>query len=97
MDYGSLVELLGQADAGATGEVFREFLRGGVRVMLADVMAAEVSGLCGTKYHPGDEAAFERAGSAPGRVLWEGRSEAVQPADSRRRVVCWPFLTVRRR
>ena len=29
MDNCRLVELLGQADADATGEVFREFLRGG--------------------------------------------------------------------
>jgi len=85
MDNCRLVELLGQADADATGEVFREFLRGGVRLMLADGMAAEVSGLCGTKYHPVDEAACQRAGSAPGRVLWEGRSEAVQRPRVRRR------------
>lgn len=85
MDNCRLVELLGQADADATGEVFREFLRGGVRLMLADVMAAEVSELCGTKYHPADEAACQRAGSAPGRVLWEGRSEAVQRPRVRQR------------
>ena len=85
MDYCRLLELLGQAEAGTTGEVFREFLRGGVRLMLADVMAAEVSGLCGTKYHPADEVACQRAGSAPGRVLWEGRSEAVQRPRVRRR------------
>lgn len=85
MDNCRLLELLGQAEAGATGQVFREFLRGGVRLMLADVMAAEVSELCGTKYHPADEVAFQRAGSAPGRVLWEGRSEAVQRPRVRRR------------
>lgn len=85
MDNCRLLELLGQADADATGGVFREFLRGGVRLMLADVMAAEVSELCGTKYHPADEAACQRAGSAPGRVLWEGRSEAVQRPRVRQR------------
>ena len=85
MDNCRLVELLGQVEASATGEVFREFLRGGVRLMLADVMAAEVSELCGAKYHPADEVAFQRAGSAPGRVLWEGRSEAVQRPRVRRR------------
>jgi len=85
MDNCSLLELLGQADAGVTGEVFREFLRGGVRLMLADVMSAEVNQLCGTKYHPADEVAFQRAGSAPGRVLWEGRSEAVQRPRVRQR------------
>ena len=63
MDQCNLLELLGQVDAGATGKVFREFLRGGARLMLANVMAEEVSGLCGAKYHPADEAAFQRAGS----------------------------------
>jgi transposase-like protein len=81
MDNCRLLELLGQAEASTTGEVFREFLRGGVSLMLA----AEVSELCGAKYHPSDEAACQRAGSAPGRVLWEGRSEAVQRPRVRRR------------
>ena len=45
MDYCSLIELLGQVDADDAGEAFREFLCGGVRLMLAEVMAAEVSGL----------------------------------------------------
>ncbi len=43
MDQCNLLELLGQANASETGKVFREFLQGGVRLMLADVMAAEVS------------------------------------------------------
>ena len=43
MDNCRLLELLGQAEASTTGEVFREFLRGGVRLMLADVLAAEAS------------------------------------------------------
>ena len=85
MDQCNLLELLGQVDAGETGKVFREFLRGGARLMLANVMAEEVSGLCGAKYHPADEAAFQRAGSAPGAVLWEGRREAVRRPRVRRK------------
>ena len=84
MDQCSLLELLGQVDAGETGKVFREFLRGGVRLMLADVMAAEVGELCGAKYHPADATACQRAGSAPGTVLWEGRREVVQRPRVRR-------------
>ena len=85
MDQCSLIALLGQANPGEAGDAFREFLRGGVRLMLADVLAAEVSGLCGAKYRPADDAACQRAGSAPGNVLWEGKREAVQRPRVRRR------------
>jgi len=52
--------------------------------MLADVMAAEVSELCGAKYHPLEDAACQRAGTAPGNVLWEGKREPVQRPRVRR-------------
>ena len=45
MGYCSLIELLGQVDVDDAGEAFRELLRDGVRLMLADVITAEVSGL----------------------------------------------------
>jgi hypothetical protein len=73
MDQCSLIALLGQATACEAGAVFREFLRGSVRLMLTDVMAAEVSELCGSKYDRTDETVCQRAGSAPGNVLWEGK------------------------
>ncbi len=72
MDQCSLIELLGQASVSEAGEVFREYLRGGVRMMLTEVMAAEVAELCGEKYHPNEEATCRRAGSASGYVVWEG-------------------------
>ena len=84
MDQCNLLELLGQANASETGKVFREFLQGGVRLMLADVMAAEVSLLCGSKYQPDDEAEFQWAGSAPGTVLLDGQREAVKRPRVRR-------------
>ena len=84
MDQCSLIELLGQANQSEAGEAFRDFLRGGVRLMLADVMAAEVSGLCGAKYRPPDDATCQRAGTAPGNVLWEGKRVAVQRPRVRR-------------
>ena len=37
MDQCNVIELLGQASGSEAGEVFREFLRGGVRLMLARV------------------------------------------------------------
>ena len=85
MDQCSLIELLGQASVGEAGRVFREYLRGGVRMMLADVMAAEVVELCGEKYHPSEDAACHRAGSASGYVLWEDNREDVKRPRARRK------------
>ncbi len=85
MDQCSLIELLGQASVGEAGRVFREYLRGGVRMMLAEVMSTEVAELCGEKYHPSENAACHRAGSAPGYVLWEGNREDVKRPRARRK------------
>ena len=84
MDQCNLMELLGQASVSEAGEIFREYLRGGVRMMIAEVMAAEVGELCGAKYHPGDDAACRRAGSSPGYVVWEGKREDVKRPRVRR-------------
>lgn len=78
MDQSNLIELLGQASISDAGQVFREYLRGGVRMMIAQVMAAEVAQLCGDKYHPKAEATCRRSGSAPGYVVWEGNREDVK-------------------
>lgn len=75
----SLLQSLGQVSASETGEVFRDFLRGHVREMICEVMAAEVSELCGPKHSPSPSDHY-RAGSSPGRVLVEGeREEIVRP------------------
>ncbi|MCP4967961.1 MAG: IS256 family transposase [bacterium] len=84
MDQCSLIELLGQASGSEAGEIFREYLRGGVRMMLTQVMAAEVAELCGPKYHPSEEATCRRAGSASGYVVWEGNREDVKRPRARR-------------
>ena len=54
--------------------------------MITDVMAEEVTALCGAKHQPTDETHF-RAGSSPGRVIYEGQREPViraRPASERR-------------
>lgn len=79
MNEVSLLESLGQVSASETGQVFRDFLRGHVREMICEVMAAEVTQLCGPKHAPsaGDH---YRAGSSQGRVLYEGqREEVIRP------------------
>ncbi len=85
MDQSSLIELLGQASGSEAGDIFREYLRGGVRMMLAEVMAAEVAELCGPKYHPSEDASCKRAGSASGYVVWEGNRQDVKRPRARRK------------
>ena len=79
MDDGNIFETLGQVSSGKAGSIFRNFLRGSVRQMISEVMAEEVSELCGPKHHPNDSD-YVRAGSSPGRVLVDGeREEVVRP------------------
>lgn len=79
MDEVSVLQLLGQVSGSDAGHVFREFLRGSVRSMISEVLAAEVTQLCGEKYSPEGSENY-RAGSTPGRVLVEGdREEVVRP------------------
>jgi putative transposase len=79
MNEVSLLQSLGQVSGSETGEVFRAFLRGHVRQMICEVMAAEVTELCGPKHDPSSSDLY-RGGSALGRVLLEGeREEVVRP------------------
>ena len=79
MNEVSLLESLGQVSASETGKVFRDFLRGSVREMICEVMAAEVTQLCGPKHAPSEGDHF-RAGSVQGRAIYEGeREELVRP------------------
>ena len=65
-DKGTMLEELGQVQTEEVGRVFREYLRGVTREILTEVMAQEVSELCGPAYHPDKEAVCYRAGSVPG-------------------------------
>ncbi len=79
MNEVSLLESLGQVSASETGQIFRDFLRGHVREMICEVIAAEVTELCGPKHDPSSSDHY-RAGSSSGRVLYEGqREEVVRP------------------
>jgi transposase-like protein len=76
--------MLGQVSEETAGSVFRDYLRGAVRGMICEAMAQEVTELCGGKHHPTEGEHF-RAGSSPGRVLYEGeREEVVRPRVRRR-------------
>jgi len=74
-----LYQTLGQVSSAEVGEIFREHIRGCVRQMISEVMALEVSELCGPKHHPIESDHF-RAGSSSGRVLFEGmREDVIRP------------------
>ena len=74
MDDFNLIESLGQVSSSEAGVIFRNFLRGGVRQMICEVMAAEVNDLCGPKHQPNDSG-YVRAGSSSGRVVAYGQRE----------------------
>lgn len=76
MDDFTTIETLGQVSSSEAGTIFRNFLRGSVRQMICDVMAEEVTELCGPKHHPNDSG-YVRAGSSSGRVVVEERREEV--------------------
>ena len=79
MDDLNLTEPLGQVSASEAGVIFHNFLRGGVRQMICEVMAAEVTELCGPK-HPPNNSGNVRAGSSSGRVIaYDQREDIVRP------------------
>lgn len=84
MNQSSLFEQLGQSSTSEAGNLFRDYLRGAVRHMFVEVMAAEVEELAGPKYHPNEDRVHRRAGSADGHVLCDGRGETVKRPRVRR-------------
>lgn len=82
----NVLERLGQVESSDVGRVFREYLRGVSREMLAEVMAEEVCGLCGPAYRPNPEADCYRAGTAPGYAYIESRREPTTRPRVRRQV-----------
>jgi transposase-like protein len=79
MDESSVLREMGQVSDGEAAQVFHGYLRGCVRKMICEVMATEVTQLCGSKHSPAGEEYF-RSGSSPGRVIFEGkREEVVRP------------------
>jgi len=81
----NLYQSLGQVSSEEAGQIFRDHLRGCVRQMISEVMAAEVNELCGPKHQPSDSDHF-RAGSSSGRVLLDGEREAVVRPRVRKRI-----------
>lgn len=79
MNDSNLLQQLGQVSSSDASSVFRDHLRGLVRQMISDVMAQEVTELCGPKHQPISDDVY-RNGSSPGRVIYEGsREEVMRP------------------
>ena len=84
MDQSTLHELLWQVEAEDVGRVFQDQVILMTRGIILDVMAREVTALCGPAYHP-DDRGCRRAGRAPGSVLLDGRTEPMLRPRVRRR------------
>lgn len=79
MNDSNLLQALGQVSSQSASKVFHDHVRGFVRQMIGDVMAQEVTELCGAMHRPTGEGVF-RNGNSPGRVIYEGhREEIVRP------------------
>lgn len=84
MHDSNLLQTLGQVSTESASAVFRTHIRGFVRQLISDVMAEEVTQLCGPKHQPTGGDTF-RSGSSAGRVIYEGqREEIVRPRVRRR-------------
>ena len=77
MNDSNLLQTLGQVSSGLAGEVLRDHLRGMVRQMITDVIAEEVTELCGPKHQPKGGGLY-RAGTAPGSVMNDGQREPIR-------------------
>lgn len=71
------VESILQAEAGESGKLFRDLLRGILRQTLNDLIEEEVSGLCGPKYDPINGGSFYRSGNSPSSAYVLDRKEKI--------------------
>ena len=76
MNDSNLLQTLGQVSSDEAGQIFRDHLRGFVREMISEVMASEVTELCGPKHQP-SSSQYVRSGNSSGRVLVDGERESV--------------------
>lgn len=84
MNDSILLQTLGQVSCEEAGEIFRTHLRGCVLEMISEVMAHEVSELCGPKHQPSDSDCY-RSGNSSGRVIVDSEREEIARPRVRRR------------
>lgn len=76
--------LISQADSLGTADEFRSWMRNQARIAFCHLVESEVRELCGESYHPGEEAACYRAGSAPSSVYIDNKREELKRPRVRR-------------
>lgn len=84
MSDSSVLEAVGQVEASDAGEVFREWLRGQMRCLIVDVLAEEVTELCGVAYRPDPDADCRRSGGTHVGVRIDGVEETIRKPRVRR-------------
>ena len=84
MSDSSVLEALGQVEPSAAGDVFRDWLRGEMRTLIADILAEEVTELCGTAYRPSADSDCRRAGGTRVNVRIDGIAEQIRKPRVRR-------------
>jgi len=77
MDNSNVLEVLGQAEFGSAGEIFRDYVRTATQGIVLDVMTEELLRLCGPRYRPDADSEFSRAGTAEGYVYIEADREQI--------------------
>lgn len=78
MNHERLKEAFLQGGEREAAELFREMMKGVVRLGLLEAMAEEVEALCGPRYRPDPEGACHRAGSERGVAFLDGKKEAIR-------------------
>jgi len=61
-----------------SAQVLNEVLRASVRDAFWNIMADEVTQLCGPRYHPDENSPYQRAGSEEGTVYLGGEKESIR-------------------
>ncbi|AKJ64547.1 transposase [Kiritimatiella glycovorans] len=84
MSDNSVLEVLGQVEPSAAGDVFRDWLRGEMRTLIADILAEEVTELCGPAYKPAGDRGCRRAGGTRVGLRIDGIDEEIRKPRVRR-------------
>ena len=84
MSDNSVLEALGQVEPSAAGDIFRDWLRGEMRTLIADILAEEVTELCGSAYKPSADSDCRRAGGTRVGVRIDGIEEQIRKPRVRR-------------
>lgn len=78
MNHEILKEAFMQVEEKEASQLFNAMMRQAGRSALFQMMAEEVESLCGPRYHPDPESAYQRAGSEKGIAYLEGGKEQIQ-------------------